>query len=102
MVVDGVEKELEIPSGDKSGIKLVHGFEIAPCGTTTITLDFDAEKSLIKKGNANDNGGGNGNNNNQGNGDNESGNGQKQESSEYMMKPTIIIKQSENDNAVCE
>ncbi len=102
VVVDGVEEDLEIPSGDKSGIKLVHGFEIAPCGTTTITLDFDAEKSLIKKGNTNDSNSGNGNNNNQGNGNNNSDSGQKPESSDYMMKPTIMIKQSENDNAVCE
>jgi hypothetical protein len=37
---------LSIPSGQQSGIKLVYSFDITATGFTTITLDFDIERSL--------------------------------------------------------
>ncbi len=44
---------VEIPSGDQTGIKLIHPFEIIEGETTELTIDFDAEKSIIKTGNGN-------------------------------------------------
>ncbi len=48
-VVDmaGTQKALKIPSGE---IKILGPFEIQEDGTTTITLDFDADKSLVQQG----------------------------------------------------
>ena len=66
---------VEIPSGDQTGIKLIHPFEIIEGGETELTIDFDAEKSIIKTGNGN-----------------------------YKLKPTIkvtstiVINTTENDN----
>ncbi len=45
VTVDGVESNLEIPS---EKIKLIQPFTITEGGTTTLTLDFDAENSIIK------------------------------------------------------
>jgi len=42
---------LEIPSVYQTGIKLIHPFEIIEGETTELTIDFDAEKSIIKTGN---------------------------------------------------
>jgi hypothetical protein len=42
---------LEIPSSANSGIKLSHPFEIVEGMITKLTIDFDAEKSVIKTGN---------------------------------------------------
>jgi len=42
---------VEIPSGDQTGIKLIHPFEIIEGETTELTIDFDAEKSIVKTGN---------------------------------------------------
>jgi len=42
---------LEIPSVYQTGIKLIHPFEINGGQTTELTIDFDAEKSIIKTGN---------------------------------------------------
>jgi hypothetical protein len=56
--ISGEEKSLKIPSGK---IKLVKNFNIAGGGTTTLTLDFDAEKSVHQAG------------------------------SKYIMKPTIKV-----------
>ena len=66
---------VEIPSGDQTGIKLIHPFEIIEGETTELTIDFDAEKSIIKTGNG-----------------------------EYKLKPvikvssTIVVNTTENDN----
>jgi len=66
---------VENPSGDQTGIKLIHPFEIIEGGETELTIDFDAEKSIIKTGNGN-----------------------------YKLKPTIkltstiVINTTENDN----
>ena len=42
---------VEIPSVDQTGIKLIHPFEIIAGETIELTIDFDAEKSIIKTGN---------------------------------------------------
>lgn len=46
----GTEMALQIPSEE---IKVLGGFEVLEDMTTTLTLDFDAEQSLIKLGNGN-------------------------------------------------
>jgi hypothetical protein len=51
VVVDGEQHDLEIPSGYQSGVKLNHQFEIQEDVTYELLLDFDAEKSIIEKGN---------------------------------------------------
>ena len=45
------EHDLNIPSVEQTGIKLIHPFEIIPGQITELTLDFDVEKSIIKTGN---------------------------------------------------
>ncbi|BDG03774.1 DUF4382 domain-containing protein [Anaeromyxobacter oryzae] len=45
-VVDGVEVPLVVPSGTESGIKIGGPWEIGPCALTTVTLDFDGDKSI--------------------------------------------------------
>ena len=42
--------ELKIPSGDKTGFKIVHGFTIYDKTTTELNLDFDVCRSIIEKG----------------------------------------------------
>jgi hypothetical protein len=51
VVVDGTPYDLEIPSGEQSGIKINHQFEIQPGETYELLLDFDAERSIHQKGN---------------------------------------------------
>ena len=46
VIVDGNYFELIIPSSMQSGIKLIKGFDILADTTTTLTLDFDANKSI--------------------------------------------------------
>ena len=46
-----VSQTLTIPSSATSGIKLNRPFDIVEGGITKLTLDFDAEKSIIKTGN---------------------------------------------------
>ena len=48
VTIDGEEHNLEVPSGK---IKLVKGFDILAGETTTLTLDFDAQQSVIATGN---------------------------------------------------
>jgi len=43
-------RELKIPSGLQTGIKIVHGFDISENQTTELILDFDASKSIVKAG----------------------------------------------------
>jgi len=45
------EEPLEIPSVYQTGIKLIHPFEIVEGMITELTIDFDAEKSVVKTGN---------------------------------------------------
>jgi len=42
---------VEISSAYQTGIKLIYPFEIVENGETILTIDFDAEKSIIKTGN---------------------------------------------------
>ena len=51
IVVDGKDYDLNIPSVGQTGIKLIHPFEIIPGQITELTLDFDAQQSIIKTGN---------------------------------------------------
>jgi hypothetical protein len=51
VVVDGVSYSLEIPSGEQTGIKLNHAFDIQEGLIYELMLDFDAERSIIFTGN---------------------------------------------------
>ena len=50
--IDPEIHELKIPSGDKTGIKIVGGYNIAANQTTEMILDFDACRSIIQAGNS--------------------------------------------------
>ncbi|MGV3762344.1 DUF4382 domain-containing protein [Parapedobacter sp.] len=50
-VIDGVETEFEIPSGQKSGLKFDVQQELAPNGSYTVWTDFDVAKSIVEQGN---------------------------------------------------
>lgn len=43
---DGSRHELEVPSGDQSGLKLNTGFRVPAGGSASFTLDFDLRKSV--------------------------------------------------------
>jgi len=47
----GVETPLDTPSAVQSGIKLIHEFDVASGQRTDLALDFDACKSIVKRGN---------------------------------------------------
>jgi hypothetical protein len=47
--IDGEEKTLKVPSGK---LKLIHPFTIEANKTTSLILDFDAEKSVVERGNS--------------------------------------------------
>jgi hypothetical protein len=47
----GVETALVTPSAVQSGIKLVHGFDVASGQRVDLLLDFDACKSVVTRGN---------------------------------------------------
>jgi uncharacterized protein DUF4382 len=46
VVVGGVEQPLVVPSGTESGIKILGPWGIDSCEETTVTLDFDGQKSI--------------------------------------------------------
>lgn len=46
------EIPLRTPSGQQSGLKLVHGFEVAAGESMDLVLDFDACRSVVKAGNS--------------------------------------------------
>ena len=50
IIVDGQEESLTIPSGEQTGLKITSEFEVAENSITTITLDFDAEQSVVLTG----------------------------------------------------
>jgi hypothetical protein len=52
-IIDKFDKyyELKIPSGYKTGIKIVHGFDINESQTTELILDFDVSRSIVRAGN---------------------------------------------------
>jgi hypothetical protein len=64
------EVELKVPSGLQTGIKIVHGFTIVADGATEITLDFDANKSIVEAG----------------------------ESENWLLKPTIKVLETLNNS----
>jgi len=50
-VVPFVTFDVEIPSADQTGIKLIHPFEVIEGETAELTIDFDAEESIVKTDN---------------------------------------------------
>lgn len=50
VVVNGVPLALDVSSGSQTGVKLVHGFAIQANSTYEMTLDFDAERSVVVTG----------------------------------------------------
>jgi hypothetical protein len=48
---DGEPRPLEVPSGQKTGIKIVGDFEVREGFETSVTLDFDAQESVNVTGN---------------------------------------------------
>jgi hypothetical protein len=51
VVVDGITYPLIIPSGEQTGIKLIHQFEIQSGLLYELILDFDAGRSIVVTGN---------------------------------------------------
>jgi len=47
----GAETALDTPSATQSGLKLIHGFTVPPNTLTDLLLDFDACRSVVRKGN---------------------------------------------------
>jgi hypothetical protein len=45
-LTDGTVHPLVIPSGDETGLKLVHGFTVADGGVVNFTIDFDLRQSI--------------------------------------------------------
>lgn len=45
-LTDGSVHPLVIPSGAETGLKLVHGFDVAQGGIVSFTIDFDLRKSI--------------------------------------------------------
>ena len=50
--IDPEIHELKVPSGEKSGAKVVGGYFIAENQTTELILDFDACRSIVQAGNS--------------------------------------------------
>ncbi len=48
----GVEVPLDTPSAVQSGLKLVHGFTVQPNQLVDLVLDFDACRSIVRRGNS--------------------------------------------------
>jgi hypothetical protein len=46
------EVALDTPSATQSGLKLVHGFTVQPNTMADLVLDFDACRSIVKRGNS--------------------------------------------------
>ena len=62
-------RELKVPSGYQSGIKIIKGFTIEASGATELILDFDAARSVVQAG----------------------------KSGKYLLKPTIkVLETKEN------
>ncbi len=54
VVLSGTQTEipLDTPSAAQSGIKLIHEFDVDPGQRVDLVLDFDAMKSVVKRGNS--------------------------------------------------
>jgi hypothetical protein len=63
VLADGRRVPLTTPSAQRSGVKLIHPFEVKPGELVDLTLDFDACKSIVVAGN----------------------------SGRYLLKPTIAV-----------
>ncbi len=48
--VDGMQYDLEIPSGSQSGLRMNRGITIAAGGSSDFTIDFDLRKSVTQEG----------------------------------------------------
>ncbi len=48
ITIGGRTLPLTVPSGAQSGLKLTGGFDVDPGVLTSLTLDFDAERSLVE------------------------------------------------------
>ncbi len=48
--IDPESHELKVPSGDKTGVKIVGGYFISANQTTELILDFDACRSVVQAG----------------------------------------------------
>jgi len=48
IVIDGLEHELEVPSGSQSGLKLNSGFTVPEGGSASFTIDFDLRHSIVE------------------------------------------------------
>jgi hypothetical protein len=51
-LADGTRVPLATPSGQQSGVKLIHPFEVKPGEIVELTLDFDACRSIVRAGNS--------------------------------------------------
>lgn len=51
VVMGGAEIKLVTPSAVQSGIKLIHEFDVAPGQRVDLVLDFDACRSIVRRGN---------------------------------------------------
>ena len=72
---DGTEQHaLFVPSGYETGIKLVHGFDMAADQPTELLLDFDASRSVVLRGSQQFN--------------------NQDPKNRYLLKPTIKIVES--------
>ena len=47
----GIQTALVTPSAVQSGIKLIHEFDVAPGARVDLVLDFDACRSIVRRGN---------------------------------------------------
>ena len=47
---EGDSHELKVPSGFKTGIKIINGFSITAAQATELVLDFDAARSVVQAG----------------------------------------------------
>ncbi len=45
--INGAQHELRIPSGNQTGLKLVHNFSVESGSATDYTIDFDLRKSVV-------------------------------------------------------
>lgn len=50
VIVDGQTKDMKVPSGAQSGLKLGQPFTIAEGSTVELMLDFDANRSVVVTG----------------------------------------------------
>ena len=51
LMVDGERHDLEVPSGEQSGLKLNHTFTLGGGAIYEVALDFDAHRSIVVTGN---------------------------------------------------